>query len=60
MVKRWGEGFALGGLGGLPFAGKSGFRAYLHHVPDSGELPLHVLTPTPTLTLTLALKALNP
>ena len=38
MVKRWGEGFALGGLGGLPFAGKSGFRAYLHHVPDSGKL----------------------
>lgn len=38
MVKRWGEGFALGGLGGLPFAGKSGFRAYLHHVPDDGKL----------------------
>ena len=38
MVSRWGEGFALGGLGGLPFAGKSGFRAYLHHVPDSGRL----------------------
>ncbi|EOD14811.1 hypothetical protein EMIHUDRAFT_197387 [Emiliania huxleyi CCMP1516] len=31
-------GFSLGGLGGLPFAGKSGFRAYLHHVPDSGKL----------------------
>lgn len=38
MVSRWQEGFALGGLGGLPFAGKSGFRAYLHHVPDSGKL----------------------
>lgn len=38
MVKRWGEGFSLGGLAGLPFAGKSGFRAYLHHVPDSGKL----------------------
>ena len=38
MVSRWGEGFSLGGLGGLPFAGKSGFRAYLHHVPDSGRL----------------------
>lgn len=38
MVNRWEEGFALGGLGGLPFAGKSGFGAYLHHVPDSGKL----------------------
>lgn len=38
MVSRWGEGFTLGGLGGLPFAGKSGFRAYLHHAPDSGRL----------------------
>ena len=28
----------LGGLGGIPFAGKSGFGAYLHHVPDSGKL----------------------
>ena len=37
-VGRWGEGFALGGLAGLPFAGKSGFRAYLHHVPDNGKL----------------------
>lgn len=38
MVNRWQEGFALGGLGGLPFAGKSGFGAFLHHVPDSGKL----------------------
>jgi hypothetical protein len=38
MTSRWGEGFSLGGLGGLPFAGKSGFRAYLHHVPDKGKL----------------------
>ena len=38
METRWGEGFALGGLAGLPFAGKSGFRAYLHHVPDEGKL----------------------
>ena len=38
MVSRWQEGFSLGGLGGLPFAGKSGFRAFLHHVPDSGRL----------------------
>jgi len=38
MVSRWQEGFALGGLGGLPFAGKTGFRAFLHHVPDRGRL----------------------
>jgi len=38
MVSRWQEGFSLGGLGGLPFAGKSGFRAFLHHSPDSGKL----------------------
>ena len=38
QVDRWGEGFSLGGLGGLPFAGKSGFRAYLHHCPDNGKL----------------------
>lgn len=38
MLNRWQEGFALGGLGGLPFAGKSGFRAFLHHAPDSGKL----------------------
>ena len=38
---------ALGGLAGLPFAGKSGFRAYLHHVPARGEaaLILRVLAP---------------
>lgn len=38
MVSRWQEGFSLGGLAGLPFAGKSGFRAFLHHVPDNGKL----------------------
>ncbi len=38
MMNRWQEGFTLGGLGGLPFAGKSGFGAYLHHVPDNGKL----------------------
>ena len=38
MQNAWGEAFTLGGLGGVPFAGKSGVRAYLHHVPDSGRL----------------------
>ena len=26
--------FALGGLAGVPFVGKSGLSAYAHHVPD--------------------------
>ena len=38
MINRWQEGFTLGGLGGLPFAGKSDFGAYLHHVPENGKL----------------------
>jgi len=39
LIDRWNKkGFALGGLAGLPFAGKSGFGAYLHHVPDDGKL----------------------
>lgn len=38
IVRRWEEGFSLGGLVGVPFAGKSGFQAYLHHVPDNGKL----------------------
>ena len=38
MSKRWGEAFTLGGLAGLPFAGKSGFSAYFHHVPENGKL----------------------
>jgi len=38
MMKRWEEGFSLGGLAGVPFAGKSGFAACLHHVPDNGKL----------------------
>ena len=35
--RRWGENFALGGLAGLPFAGKSGFSAFSHHVPEQGK-----------------------
>ncbi|MEM6516629.1 MAG: hypothetical protein AAF688_10640 [Bacteroidota bacterium] len=29
--------FILGGLGGLPFSGKTGMSAYAHHVPDDGS-----------------------
>ncbi|MGB3617233.1 MAG: hypothetical protein WBA12_03885 [Catalinimonas sp.] len=28
--------FFLGGLGGLPFAGKTGMSAFAHHIPDGG------------------------
>jgi len=35
LQTRWGENFALGGLGGVPFVGKAGLTAYSHHVPDS-------------------------
>lgn len=28
----------FGGLGGIPFAGKTGFNAYASHVPDDGHL----------------------
>ncbi len=28
----------MGGLGGLPFVGKTGFKAYSHHVPHDGNL----------------------
>jgi len=38
MRKRWGESFSLGGLAGVPFAGKAGLSAYAHHVPDEGKL----------------------
>lgn len=30
--------FNLGGLGGVPFVGKSGFGAFLSHVPSSGKV----------------------
>jgi len=38
LKKRWGETFQLGGLGGIPFAGKAGLSAYAHHVQDDGKL----------------------
>ena len=30
--------FSLGGLAGIPFAGKTGFGAFAHHVPDGGNI----------------------
>ena len=29
--------FIMGGLGGLPFAGKTGMTAFAHHIPDDGS-----------------------
>jgi len=38
MADHWGEVFPLGGLGGAPFAGKTGYKAFSHHVPDDGNI----------------------
>jgi hypothetical protein len=38
VTKHSGEIFHLGGLGGLPFTGKTGFGAFSSHVPDDGHL----------------------
>ncbi|SEI75557.1 hypothetical protein SAMN05192553_101126 [Cyclobacterium xiamenense] len=29
--------FVMGGLGGVPFVGKTGMTAYAHHIPDEGS-----------------------
>ncbi len=36
VERRWGPVFALGGLGGLPSLGRTGWGACLSHVPNSG------------------------
>merc|ERR1719510_2924192 len=38
MRHTWGHVFNLGGIGGIPFVGKTGFTAFSHHVPDDGNL----------------------
>jgi len=38
MRQTWGHVFNLGGIGGIPFVGKTGFTAFSHHVPDDGNL----------------------
>jgi hypothetical protein len=35
--KVFGDNFSLGGLGGFPFAGVTGFSAMAHHIPDGGS-----------------------
>lgn len=37
FAKHWGEVFHMGGLAGLPFTGKTGFKAFSSHVPDDGH-----------------------
>ncbi len=34
LAKELGAKFHMGGLGGVPFTGQTGFVAYSHHVPD--------------------------
>ena len=36
--RRWGEIFPLGGLGGLPFTGKTGWGAFSSHCPVDGNI----------------------
>jgi hypothetical protein len=38
MANHWGEIFPMGGISGAPFAGKTGFKAFSHHVPDDGNI----------------------
>lgn len=38
LAEYWGECFYMGGLGGVPFVGKTGFAAYTHHVPKDGNI----------------------
>lgn len=34
----YGQVFSMGGIGGAPFVGKTGFNAFAHHVPDGGNV----------------------
>jgi len=38
MKDYWGASFPMGGIGGAPFVGKTGFMAFSHHVPDDGHV----------------------
>jgi len=38
MIRYWGNVFPLGGIGGAPFVGKTGFGAFSGHVPDGGHI----------------------
>ncbi|KAJ3194376.1 hypothetical protein HDU82_002480 [Entophlyctis luteolus] len=36
--RSWGRAFTMGGLAGFPFVGRTGFKAFSHHVPEGGEM----------------------
>eukprot|EP00420_Gonyaulax_spinifera_P033376 CAMPEP_0197879046 /NCGR_PEP_ID=MMETSP1439-20131203/7251_1 /TAXON_ID=66791 /ORGANISM="Gonyaulax spinifera, Strain CCMP409" /LENGTH=301 /DNA_ID=CAMNT_0043498525 /DNA_START=91 /DNA_END=996 /DNA_ORIENTATION=+ len=38
LTKHYGRTFPLGGIGGAPYVGKTGFMAFSHHVPDGGHV----------------------
>jgi hypothetical protein len=38
MSTHWGNVFTMGGLGGAPYVGKTGFAAFSHHVPRDGHV----------------------
>ena len=38
MSEHWGNCFPMGGIGGAPFVGKTGFGAFSGHVPDNGNV----------------------
>lgn len=38
LTRRFGKNFNLGGIGGAPYVGKTGFGAFSHHVPDNGHV----------------------
>eukprot|EP00746_Dinoflagellata_sp_MGD_P155467 gnl/MRDRNA2_/MRDRNA2_85394_c0_seq1.p1 gnl/MRDRNA2_/MRDRNA2_85394_c0~~gnl/MRDRNA2_/MRDRNA2_85394_c0_seq1.p1 ORF type:complete len:573 (-),score=104.05 gnl/MRDRNA2_/MRDRNA2_85394_c0_seq1:326-1894(-) len=40
MIQHWGTNFPLGGIGGAPYGGKTGFGAFSAHVPDNGNVLL--------------------
>jgi len=38
LTEYFGRTFPLGGIGGAPYVGKTGFMAFSHHVPDDGHV----------------------
>jgi hypothetical protein len=38
MKDYWGSCFPMGGIGGAPYVGRTGFMAFSHHVPDDGHV----------------------
>lgn len=38
LSRHFGRTFPMGGIGGAPYVGKTGFGAFSHHVPDDGHV----------------------